>query len=312
MSTIHYPSFYKVSQVGTVYRPNVFGVVAEGRQVGWKPAARDGRKVALFLVDMQIDFCHGDGALPVPGALDDVRRVLDLIYGTGDKISTIAATMDTHYPFMIFFSPWWIGANGQHPEPFTIITEEDIKRGVWQAIIEPAWSHSYVAKLAEQGKYQLMIWPFHCMDGSEGFNLLPPLYEAIMFHAAARFTQPVIMHKGHIPQTEFYSPLRPEVDVPGVPGGSINTPFLNLLANHEVILVAGEAKSHCVLSAMETLVAYFGVHQPDVLKRIFFLEDCTSSVQHPQVDFEAIASARLRQMASDHGIQLLRSSEVSL
>jgi len=309
---INYPPFFNPSQVGRVYRPNVATAIAEGRKAGWMASSRDKRKICLFLVDMQNDFCLLDGALPVPGALDDARRVIDLIYSQGDKVTTIAPTMDTHKPMQIFFSPWWANARGENPEPFTIITEEDIRQGVWRAVIMSRWSHWYISELKRTGKNDLMIWPYHCMDGSEGADLLSPVYEAIMYHSAARYTQPHVLHKGMIAQTEHYSPLRPEVDVDGVIGGGVNTDFLNVLQSHDVILVAGEAKSHCVLAAMETLVEYFGANEPDVLSRIYFLTDCTSSVVHPAVDFEAIANKRLAEMQRNHGIQLVKSTEITL
>lgn len=307
------PSYYSPDQVGKLYSPNTSAAVAAGESAGWTPASGDekrGKRIALFTIDAQVDFVHTDGALSVPGSIEDIKRLIELIYREGYRITTIVPTIDTHYPFMIFFPTWWRNQQGEMPTPFTIISEEDVKKGTWRAVIEPAWSHSYVGKLAKTGKQALMIWPFHCMDTSPGICLVPPLYEAIMYHAAARHTQPIVVHKGHIPQTEFYSPLRPEVDVPHVPGGTINTPILNVLAGHEEIWVAGEAKSHCVLEAMKTLTEYFGPTQPEVLKKILFLMDCTSSVVHPAVDFEAIAQDQLQKMAKDHGIQLVRSTDL--
>lgn len=307
------PSYYSPDQVGKFYVPDTAAAIAAGQTAGWKPAAGDEKgfkRIALFTVDAQVDFVHMDGALSVPGAIEDVRRLIELIYHEGYRITTIVPTIDTHYPFMIFFPTWWRDKQGEMPAPFTVITEEDIKKGVWQAVVDPVWSHSYVGKLAQTGKQALMIWPFHCMDTSPGICLVPPLFEAIMYHAAARHSQPIVVHKGQIPQTEFYSPLRPEVDVPNVPGGTINTPVLNILAGHEEIWVAGEAKSHCVLEAMKTLVDYFGPTQPEVLQRISFLMDCTSSVVHPKVDFEAISQKELERMAKNHGVKLVKSTDL--
>lgn len=311
--TTNFPSFYQPQLVGQIYKPNIEDAVRDGRKAGWKPATSDGRngkKIALLVVDAQIDFVHSDGCLPVPGAIDDMKRVIELIYHEGHRISTIVPTVDTHYPFMIFFPTWWSDSSGQPPAPYTVISGADISAGKWRAVIDPAWSHAYVEKLEKAGKHSLMIWPFHCMDGTIGITLVPPLAEAIAFHAAARSSQPVIVHKGHIPQTEFYSPLRPEVDVPNVAGGTINTPILSILANHDEIWVVGEAKSHCVLMAMETLVDYFEKTQKDVLKRIKFLMDCTSSVAHPAIDFEKIATDRLNAMEKQHGINLIKSQDL--
>jgi nicotinamidase/pyrazinamidase len=304
------PSYYSPDQVGQVYRPDTTKTMEAGEQAGWSPAPRDSKKIALLTVDAQVDFVHEDGALAVPGSIEDMRRLIELIYREGHRITTHVLTVDTHVPFMIFFPSWWINEKGQHPDPFTIITGEDIKNGVWRAVVKPAWSHAYPTKLAEKGKKMLMIWPYHCMDMTEGINVIPPLAEAIFYHSSARHSQPIVVHKGHIPQTEFYSPLCPEVEVANVPGGTINTPILNILAENDEIWVAGEAKSHCVLEGMKTLVDYFSQNQPEVLERILFLMDCTSSVYHPDVDFDAEANAELQRMASDHGVHLIESSDL--
>ncbi len=56
--------------------------------------------------------------------------------------------------------------------------------------------------------------------------------------------------------------------------------------------VAGEAKSHCVLATLRTIVEYFA-KRPDVTRKFRLLTDCTSSVRHPSIDFETAANAEL-------------------
>ena len=308
----YFPGFYNPTQIGTVRTANLAVAIEAGLKVGWSPASRDQQKIALVLVDCQDDFCQTTGALSVPGALGDIQRMTEFIYRNGAKITAIAPTIDTHYPLMIFFPSWWVGKDGQHPAPFTIISEDDIRQGKWRALIDPGWSHAYVSKLALDKRDSLMIWPYHCLDMSDGINVVAQLAEAVQFHAAARYSQPIVLHKGHIPQTEFYSPLEPEVPVPQVPGGTLNMPFINMLMAHDVILVAGEAKSHCVKAFMRSLVTHFSGSQPEVLRRVRFLMDCTSSVQHPAVDFDAIANTQLCEWQSQYGIQLVKSTEVTL
>ena len=304
------PDFYSDKQVGQVYAADVSKAIEMGKKSGWGSSIRDKKRIALLSVDPQIDFVHADGSLSVPGAIDDMKRLINLVYREGHRITSTIMTIDTHHPLMIFFPTWWVDKDGNQPAPFTIISKEDIDKGVWRAVIDPAWSYKYVSQLAKAGKKQLMIWPYHCMDGSLGICIVPPLLEAVMFHSGARYNQPTFVHKGHIPRTEFYSPLCPEVEVPNVPGGTINKPILDILASHDEIWVAGEAKSHCVLEAMNTLVGYFAQSQPEVLGKIFFLMDCTSSVFHPQVDFESIAQTELKKMEKNHGIKLIKSTDL--
>jgi nicotinamidase-related amidase len=144
------------------------------------------------------------------------------------------------------------------------------------------------------------------MIGGVGQALDPALFEAIHYHAVARRSQPVFLQKGMIPTTEHYSPFEPEVKVPTHPHGSLNTTLLKLLETHERIYVAGEAKSHCVLEACASMVKHFD-KRPDVIERIHFLEDCTSSVVAPGIDFEAVARRELDEFAKK-GMQFTRST----
>ena len=52
---------------------------------------------------------------------------------------------------------------------------------------------------------------------------------------------------------------------------------------------------------------YFAT-QPQVISKLRFLMDCTSSVVHPEVDFDALANAELKQMAQK-GMQLVTSQD---
>jgi nicotinamidase-related amidase len=123
------------------------------------------------------------------------------------------------------------------------------------------------------------------------------LYEAIVYHASARRCQPRLVLKGTIAKTEYYSLLEPEVPVPEDPAGVLNEPFLAELMSYDAIYVAGQAKSHCVLETIASIVRRFGDRR-DVMSRVHILTDCTSSVRHPTIDFEAIANETLERFAS--------------
>jgi len=55
------------------------------------------------------------------------------------------------------------------------------------------------------------------------------------------------------------------------------------------------------------VVGYFG-HHPELLKKLLFLKDCTSSVQHPTIDFDALAESELARM-EQQGVQLVLSTD---
>ncbi len=301
------PSFYNPDKVGTLYTPDTAGAVAAGQAAQLPPAAEDKHRVLLLLVDPQVDFIHPDGALSVPGAVEDTRRTVEWIYRNARQITTIAASLDSHLPIQIFYPTWWADPQGQHPAPFTLITAEDVHNGRWQPLLEPEWSIQYVEALEKDAKKVLTIWPYHTMIGTPGHAITPALYEAIAYHSSARNIQPIFLSKGSIAKTEHYSILEPEVKVPDEPLGDLNTQFLDMLATYDRVYIAGQAKSHCVLETTTSIMRYFR-GRSDVIGRLRLLIDCTSSVVHPEIDFEAIANKVLSQYAED-GLRLVRADD---
>jgi len=302
-----FPELYQPDRVGELYVPDTNAAVTAGRALNASPASKAQVKTILLLVDMQVDFVHTDGSLSVPGAVDDTRRVIQWIFRNIVRLTTIAASLDSHVPISIFFPTWWIGEDGQHPPPYTVITSADIEQGRWKPIYDPEWSVDYCAKLEKQAKKELMIWPYHTLIGTPGHALTPALYEAIAYHAAARQTQPVFLEKGTIPQTEYYSMLEPEVKVTNHPMGSLNVSFINMLASYDLIYIAGEAKSHCVLETVTSIMRYFD-EQPRIINKFRILEDCMSSVAHPTIDFESMAKKTFERFARS-GLQIVKSTD---
>ena len=131
--------------------------------------------------------------------------------------------MDTHKSIQIFHSIFLVNAKGEHPAPLTLISEEEIKQGLWR--INPNLCHDlqideaygqrylqhYINNLRKSGKYELTIWPYHAMLGGIGHALVPSFEEAVFFHSIARYSQPDFQIKGDNPLTEHYSVLGPEV-----------------------------------------------------------------------------------------------------
>jgi nicotinamidase/pyrazinamidase len=306
----HSPHFYDPQRIGALLYPDMARIAEEAAAAGLRPASEDARNVHLLLIDMQVDFCHKNGSLYVPGALGDVRRVIEFIFRNAEHITQITCSLDSHLPSQIFSPGWWADADGKHPAPFTIISAQEVQSGRWQPLFEAAWSREYVARLELDHKKLLTIWPYHVLIGSIGHMLDPELWSAVFWHSVARQTQPTWMSKGSLPLTEHYSIIQPEVPVPGVPGGGKNQAFLDELAEADLIIVAGEAMSHCVLETVEDLVDEFG-DQPEVLRKVLFLRDCTSPVVHPEIDFHAIAVARLAEFER-MGVRLANSTDVNL
>ncbi|MEZ4589929.1 MAG: hypothetical protein R3D55_02105 [Chloroflexota bacterium] len=302
-----FPSFYDPSRIGTLYYPDVATIAAEATHANLKPAVEDKENVHLVIIDMQVDFCHKNGSLYVPGAMGDIQRTIEFIYNNAERITNITCSLDSHLPHQIFHPAWWADEAGNHPAPFTLITYDDIKQGKWRPLVAPVQSTNYVKQLEQEAKKQLTIWPYHVMIGSIGNALDPELFTAVLYHSIARKTQPTWLTKGSIPLTEHYSIIQPEVPVPNHPMGGKNKPFLDTLAQADVVVIAGEAESHCVLETVEDLVEDFS-SQPEALQKIYFLRDCTSPVLHPDVDFHAIAQARFADFEKQ-GVNFIDSTD---
>ncbi len=302
------PTLYNRSDVEKLYTPRS-EFITEGSQNRTKLTANeDTRKVALLIVDGQWDFVSPLGGLPVPGAVGDMQRLIEFIYKNLGDITSILASMDAHLLYHIFSATWWVDRNGNPPKGYQPITYADIKSGAWKPIIDPLWSTEYVKKLQAQAQKPLMIWPAHCLEGTPGQALVPALSEAIMYHSTARGSQPTYLKKGKNARTEHYGIFKAEIEDPKDVSTQLNTTILDIIAKNDLIYVAGEAKSHCVLETMNQLVAYFGKTQPETIKKIRFMMDCTSSVKHPDIDFEAIANAELEKMVKK-GVVLVKSTD---
>jgi nicotinamidase/pyrazinamidase len=306
-----FPPFYDPSKVGTLYVPDTAGAIRSGQETKVKACAEDKERVLLLLVDPQVDFIHSDGTLSVPGAVEDTRRTIAWLYCNLERVTDIAASLDSHVPVQIFYPSWWINGEGRHPAAFTAITADEVANGVWRPTVEEEWSVDYVEKLEEQAKKTLMIWPYHTMIGTAGHAITPALYEAIVFHSAARSAEPTFLVKGSIPKTEHYSIFEPEVKVPDEPLGQLNVTFIERLLSYDLVYVAGQAKSHCVLETVTSLVRY-AEHAPQesslLIGKLRLLSDCMSSVAHPEIDFEAMANGQLAKFEAE-GLRLVTSGD---
>ncbi len=301
------PGFHDPVRVGTLFHPDVLTIATAAEQAGLPPAAKDSVKVHLLVIDMQVDFCHEGGSLYVPGAEEDIRRLIQFIYRNAERITHITCSLDSHYPFQIFHAAWWVDVDGRHPAPFTVITADDVAVGRWQPVNDPDWSVRYVHELQQRAKKELVIWPYHVPIGGVGNALDPELWSAVFWHAIARRYQPTLLTKGSLPRTEHYSILRPEIPVPNHPQGGLSQEFLDLLDAYDYVIIAGQAETHCVLETVRDLVQEFGVI-PEKLAKILILRDCMSPVRHPNIDFHAMALAQFTTYEKQ-GVRFIDSTE---
>ena len=297
------------------------------------PSGSDERKIRLLLIDVQKDFCFPEGSLYVggrsgTGALEDNDRIARFIYRNLAALTDITCTLDTHFPYQIFFPWFWIDEDDRPLRPHRVITSDQIRSGAVRPNPAIAWWVSdgdydwllkqvefYCDELERSGKYRLYLWPPHCLLGSAGHNLVGVIHEARMFHAYVRGSRSPIEIKGDHTLTENYSVLAPEVLMcfDGRRLAERNTGFVETLQSADAVVIAGQAASHCVKSSIEDLLEDI---EATSVKKIYILEDCMSSVAVPDperegeflFDFTPQAEEALHRFA-EAGMHVVRSTD---
>jgi nicotinamidase-related amidase len=325
------PPHFDPDRVGEVwrvpYQERADEAQAWAEEHGLRPALENGFRICLVCVDVQNTFCIPGFELFVAGrsgtgAVDDNRRLCEFLYRNLGAITEIVPTLDSHRAMQIFHPIWLIDEQGRHPEPFTLISPDDVEWGRWR--VNPAAVEStgfeadyaqrqllhYTRRLAERGKYNLTIWPYHAMLGGVGHALVPAVEEAIFFHTIARSRQPALEVKGENPLTEHYSMLGPEI-TEGPDGETIagrNDALIEELLDFDAVIVAGQAKSHCVAWTIDDLLEGDDERERALAPRTYLLEDCTSPVVVPGMDYTEEADAAFERFAAA-GMHVVRSTQ---
>jgi nicotinamidase-related amidase len=263
-------------------------------------------RIELLIVDPQVEFMDLPGSqLPVPGATRDMARLAAFIDRCGERLAGIHVTLDSHHPLHIAHPMMWVDREGAAPTPYTTISTGDVAAGVWRpsprlSREDQAWCLSYVERLAEGGRYPLVVWPPHCLIGSAGHAVEAGLHRSLCAWATRAFAQVKYHAKGSNHRTEHYSALAAEVPDPAEPATAPNRRLLELQAA-DVLLVAGEARSHCVANTVRDMATAF---DPGNIGKLHLLADCTSDV----LGFEQLGRDFVAELAGQ-GMRLVDSVE---
>jgi len=298
------------------------------------PTTSISTRTTLLLVDVQKDF-HPGGSLAIPTANDDARRIVRLIETHGSKIDRIVATLDSHHKLHIAHPCFWVDGtatttdgnnnnnNNRHPPPFTIISAQDVKDGKWKPRANLAlsldkelttfdcatnadgslnlleYAKEYTTRLEAKGRFQLCIWPEHCLIGSDGHAIVNSVRKIMNDWSDATGGSVQFVMKGQNLLTEMYSAL--EADVPVSKETSFNQALQESLLQSDQLLVGGQAMSHCVNYTLRDIVDNW---PQDKRKNITLLTDCGSAVP----GFEAAAEQFQVDMKAA-GVRLATASE---
>jgi nicotinamidase-related amidase len=332
MQELPLPAHFDPNRVGEVWRVPYEERAREAPEWaarhGLRPAAEDEPRICLLAVDVQNTFCLPDFELFVAGrsgraAVDDTRRLCEFLYRNLGTITQVFPSLDTHRAMQVFHAIWLVDEQGRRPPPYELVSAEEVAAGRWhvdEAVaaalgIDPDYAERHLAHytrtLAEGGKYELTIWPYHALLGGIGHALVSAFEEAVFFHGVARHSGAEFLVKGEEPLTEHYSMLGPEV-TEGPDGdvlGAKNRELIGALLEFDAVVVAGQAKSHCLAWTIDDLLEDDDVQERRLAERTYLLEDCSSPVVVPGVvDYTDAADAAFERYR-DAGMNVVRSTD---
>ena len=261
------------------------------------------KKIDLLIIDPQNDFCDPKGSLFVPGADQDMQRLSTMISRIKNRLNNIHVTLDTHHAFDIAHPIFWTDSNNKHPDPFTLITLDDVKKGKWKATVP--WMQKraveYVESLAKGSRYLLCIWPPHCLIGSWGTQVQPDLWNVLTDWENENIAFVDYVTKGSNFWTEHYSAVQADVPDPTDPSTQLNIQLINMLKEVDLIGISGEAINFCVANTITDIANNFGEEN---IKKFVLIEDTCSNVPgfyQMGVDFVKNMTAR--------GMQIMKSTD---
>ncbi len=230
---------------------------------------------SLLIIDPQNDFASPEGSLYVPGAKEDCKRLASFVNSNLDKIDSVHITLDCHPNYHIAHPYFWVDGNGKNPAPYTIITYQDFLEKKYLPVDRSLKRQveDYLLSLENRGKYNLTIWPPHCLTATWGFCVEENVWSAVHNWELKKVGMNTdFVKKAANPLTEHYSAIQAEVPDPTDPSTRTNFVLIDKLKATDRIIVAGEALSHCVANTLRDLVVYVPAY------KITVLTDCTSCV----------------------------------
>jgi len=266
-------------------------------------------RTQLLIIDPQNDFCDlppvpaGAPALPVAGAAADMQRLAGFIDAAADRLAAITVTLDSHHRLDIAHPTFWQARDGGSVGPFTPITATQVRAGDFRPREAAALPRTldYLDTLEANGRYTLMVWPVHCEIGSWGHNVHGAVRAAYNRWEERRQAVVQKVTKGENPWTEHYSALQAEVPDEHDAHTRLNRELLDALDRSDLLLIAGEASSHCVKASTEHIVEHLPGGR---LERLVLLTDCMS----PVPGFEAQAAAFIEAMRA-RGVRTATSAQ---
>lgn len=263
--------------------------------------------LCLLVIDPQNDFMDLAGAaLPVAGAAADMDRLAAFVQTLQPSIDDIVVTLDSHASVGIERTSFWREADGGPVAPFRLVTAADVRASRCAPRDHTRLPEvlAYLDALEGGSGRTLVVWPVHCVLGTWGHTIHAGLSAAVAQWEFARLRSCEKILKGLHPMTEQYSAFRAEVPRDDDVRTHNNTALMARLASASgLLVVAGEALSHCVAASGEDMLAQL---KPDRLRNTVFLTDCMS----PVTGFEESGREFLAHLRS-RGVRTLSSTDLA-
>ena len=285
------------------------------------------RNIHLLVIDPQNDFCDlpenylpvnplaakvtppaGDDRirpqLAVTGAHADMLRLAEFIHKGMRGLADMSVTLDSHHKVGIERPAMWMQADGSPVNPFTQIRAADVRAGKYLPRNPKATPRvlAYLDALEAGGRYTHMVWTPHCEIGTWGHNVHADVLAAYNKWELAECGVVNKVTKGSNPWTEHYSAVMAEVPDANDPGTQLNRGLIDILQQSDLVLISGEAGSHCVKATTEHIADHFG---SGGLDKLVLLTDTIS----PVAGFEPQYQQFLRDMKA-RGLQVSTTADM--
>lgn len=275
----------------------------------------------MLIIDPQNDFCDlpssywavdplsKTGArlqpsLPIVGAHADMQRLARFVERAASSLDRITVTLDSHLGVSIERPSMWLAQDGGELPAFTPVRAQDVQQGRYR-VRHSAFKTivmDYLLALEQQGRFTHMVWPAHCEVGTWGHQVHADILRALHGWEAMSGIPVAKVLKGMSPYTEHYSALVAEVPDVADPASQLNQTLLNSLEASDMVIVGGEAASHCVRCTLEHIVQY---GRDGDLSRYVLLEDCVSVISGFEDDYQIFL-----QQATKQGLRLSTSTQL--
>ena len=237
----------------------------------------------LLIIDPQNDFHDAPthpgmpgASLAIPGSFQSAVSLAAFLDHCGHAIDEILVTRDEHDAYDIGHPRYWKQTgNGLPVRPFTQLTSRDLLEGLYITADPSATQHAidYLMALEDGGYGPHMVWPEHCKKGTWGACVVPEITQALEEWSTKHHKVVPHIYKGMNPRAESYSALGPSVTV-GISAFELENErqIRAWVADADILLVAGQASSHCVAQTV------YDIWQSFPASKTILLQDCMNFV----------------------------------